>query len=131
MTYTIQTTVDAPFEDVIERTEAALADEGFGVLSDIDLGGTIETKLGEEFPRYRILGACNPPAAYDALTTDIDVGALLPCNVVVRETEDGDVVVAAVDPIELLEVTESDLDDVASDIRARLVRVLETLEDSE
>jgi uncharacterized protein (DUF302 family) len=131
MSYTIRATVDAPFDDVIERTEAALADEGFGVLSDIDMGGTIEAKLGEEFPRYRVLGACNPPAAFEALSTDIDIGALLPCNVVVRETEDGEVVVSAVDPTTLLQVTEADIDDVASDIRARLVRVLEALEGSE
>lgn len=129
MTYTIETTIEGPFEEAIDRTTRALEAEGFGVLSDIDMGSTIEEKLGEEFPRYRILGACNPPAAHEALSTELEVGTLLPCNVIVRERDDGDVVVAAVDPTVVIDLTDSDLDDLAADIRSRLVRALESLED--
>lgn len=128
MSYTITRRVDGDFDDVLDRAEDALADEGFGVLSDIDMGGTLESKLDEDFRRYRILGACNPPLAFEALSSEIQLGALLPCNVVVYEGEDGDVVVSAADPDELINLTGNpDLDDIAEEIRERIVRALDVV----
>ena len=126
MSYTITTTVDGAFDDVIEATEAALSEEGFGILSDIDMGGTLEQKLDEEFRRYRILGACNPPLALEGLNAEIELGALLPCNVVVYEGEEGEIVVTAADPEELIDLTDNpELDDIAAEIRERIVRALD------
>lgn len=128
MSYTITRRVDGDFDDVLDRAEDALADEGFGVLSDIDMGGTLESKLDEDFRRYRVLGACNPPLAFEALSSEIHLGALLPCNVVVYEGEDGDVVVTAADPIELIDLTDNpDLDHIAEEIRERIVRALDVV----
>jgi len=98
MEYTIQTAVTGEFDDVVDTTIAALKDEGFGVPCDIDIQATLKEKLGEEFRQYRISGACNPPLAYEGLTEEIELGALLPCNVIVYENDDGDIVVSAVDP---------------------------------
>ncbi|MFB6078676.1 MAG: DUF302 domain-containing protein [Halarchaeum sp.] len=129
MSYTIDETVDAPFDDVVAATEDALADEGFGVLCDIDVRATLKEKLDEEFRDYRILGACNPPLAHEALETEPGIGALLPCNVVVYA--DGDeVAVRAVDPHRLLGVVGTDeLDDVADDVHERFERVLAAVAD--
>ncbi|MFB6194921.1 MAG: DUF302 domain-containing protein [Haloplanus sp.] len=125
MGYTIQTSVPGDFDDVVDATVTALEDEGFGVLCDIDVRNAFEEKLGEEFRQYRILGACNPALAHEGLTAELELGALLPCNVVVYEADDGDVVVTAVDPQRLVGVAESDvLDSVATDVRARFERVL-------
>lgn len=128
MEYTIQTSVSGEFDDVIDATTAALDDEGFGVLSDIDVQGTFAEQLDEDFRQYRILGACNPSLAQDALTEEIRLGALLPCNVVVYETDAGDVEVAAVDPTRLVAIADgADLDAVAAEVRDRFERVLETV----
>jgi len=129
VSYTIDETVDAPFDDVVAATEDALADEGFGVLCDIDVRATLKEKLDEEFRDYRILGACNPPLAHEALETEPGIGALLPCNVVVYA--DGDeVAVRAVDPHRLLGVVGTDeLDDVADDVHERFERVLAAVAD--
>lgn len=128
MVYTIDRTVEEPFDTVIEETEAALSAEGFGVLSDIDMGGTLTEKVGEDFRQYRVLGACNPPLAYDALNLEIELGALLPCNVAVYEGEDGSVEVRAVDPVAMLDLAENpDLDEIAEEVRERLVRALDTV----
>lgn len=130
MDYTIQTKVTGEFDDVVDATLAALEDEGFGVLSDIDIQATLDAKLGEEFRQYRILGACNPPLALEGLTEEIDLGALLPCNVVVYEGEDGDVVVSAVDPRPLIDIADNDaLDSIATEVRDRLERSLEAITD--
>ncbi|MDS0474656.1 DUF302 domain-containing protein [Natrinema sp. 1APR25-10V2] len=125
MEYTTQTQVDGEFDAVVERTVDALEDAGFGILSDIDVQTTFEKKLDEEFRQYRILGACNPGLARQGLDADIELGALLPCNVVVYESDDGDVVVSAVDPERLLGVADdSDLDAVAQDAADRFDRAL-------
>ena len=130
MEYPIQTTVTGEFDDVVDATNAALTDEGFGVLCDIDIQATLKEKLGEEFRQYRILGACNPPLAYEGLTEEIELGALLPCNVIVYETDDGDVVVSAVDPQQLVGITENpDLDEIAVDVHGRFERVIATVSD--
>lgn len=128
MGYTLQYRVDGEFDDVVERTVEALGDEGFGVLCDIDVRATFEEKLGEEFRRYRILGACNPSMALEGLQEEIELGALLPCNVIVYETDDGDVVVSAVDPIQLLDVTGNDeIAHIGEEVGDRFKRVLKSL----
>ncbi|WP_226023819.1 DUF302 domain-containing protein [Halomicrobium salinisoli] len=128
MEYTTQQRVDGEFDDVVQRTIDALGDEGFGVLCDIDVQATFEEKLDEEFRRYRILGACNPPLALEGLEAELELGALLPCNVVVYETDEGDVVVSAVDPEGLVGLTGNDeLDSIAEEVGDRFERVLGSL----
>nr|WP_233340571.1 DUF302 domain-containing protein [Haloprofundus sp. MHR1] len=128
MEYTIQTSVTGEFDDVVKATNAALTDEGFGVLCDIDIQATLKEKLGEEFRQYRILGACNPPLAYEGLTEEIELGALLPCNVIVYETDDGDIVVSAVDPEQLVGIADNDaLDSIATEVTERFDHVLATV----
>jgi uncharacterized protein (DUF302 family) len=130
MDYTISRTVDGDFDGVVEATVAALEDEGFGVLCDIDVGATLEEELGERFRQYRILGACNPPLAHEALTEEVELGALLPCNVIVYETDDGEVAVSAVNPRRLIGVADSDaLDPVAEEVSGRFERVLSAVVD--
>ena len=125
MNYTIQTAATGEFDDVVDTTIAALEDEGFGVLCDIDVQATLEEKLGEEFRQYRILGACNPALAHEGLAEEIELGALLPCNVIVYETDDGDIVVSAVDPNQLVGIADNDaLDSVATEVNERFERVL-------
>lgn len=119
-TYTTQYRVDAPFEETIEAVTDALGEEGFGVLSDIDMQAAFDAKLDEEFDRYRILGACNPALAYDALDVEYELGALLPCNVVVYEDEAG-VGVNVVDPLTLFSLTDSeDLEPIVEDVATGL-----------
>ena len=128
MSYTLQTTVAAEFADAVDATVEALENEGFGVLCDIDVQATLEEKLGVEFRRYRILGACNPALAHQAMAEEITLGALLPCNVIVYETDDGDVVVATVDPKQLVAVADNDgLTEIAADVRERFERVLDSV----
>jgi uncharacterized protein (DUF302 family) len=128
MSYTTRKQVDGQFDEVVERTISALEDEGFGVLCDIDVQATFEEKLDEEFRQYRILGACNPQLAFEGLREEIELGALLPCNVVVYEGDDGSVVVSAVDPGRLVGITENpDLDAIAEDVSERFERVLESV----
>jgi uncharacterized protein (DUF302 family) len=128
MGYTTQTSIDGSFDEVIERTIAALEDEGFGVLCDIDVQATFAEKLGEELRQYRILGACNPQLAYQGLDAELELGALLPCNVIVYEEDDGTVVVSAVDPVQLVDITDNpDLDSISEDVAERFERVLESL----
>ncbi|WP_276274312.1 DUF302 domain-containing protein [Haloarcula litorea] len=128
MTYTIQTAVSAEFDDVVETTIDALKDEGFGVLCDIDVQATLEEKLGEEFRQYRILGACNPPLAHEGLTEEIELGALLPCNVIVYETDDGEIMVSAVDPQQLVGMADNEaLDSIATEVHDRFERVLASI----
>lgn len=125
MEYTIQASVTGEFDDVVDATNAALTDEGFGVLCDIDIQATLQEKLGEAFRQYRILGACNPPLAYEGLTEELELGALLPCNVIVYENEDGDIGVSAVDPQRLVGITDNDaLDTMAAEVTGRFERVL-------
>ncbi|WP_266080383.1 DUF302 domain-containing protein [Haladaptatus caseinilyticus] len=130
MTYYDKLHVEGEFEEVIGKTTDALSDEGFGILSDIDVSNAFEKKLGiEDYPEYRILGACNPPLAKQGLDTERDLGVLLPCNVVIYETDDS-VVVSAVDPEAMLSVVDNpEMEDIASDVRTRFDRVLETLAD--
>ncbi len=124
--YTISKTVDGEFDAVLDRTVEALDAEGFGVLTEIDVQATLEAKLDAEFRRYRILGACNPPLAHEALGEELELGALLPCNVVVYETDDGEVRVSAVDPETMLSVVGNDaVDEIAAEVAGRLERALD------
>jgi len=113
--------LDIPYEQAVEAVSAALKTEGFGVLTEIDVKATLKKKLDVDFRRYVILGACNPPLAHQALTTDLEIGLLLPCNVVVREADDGGVVVAFMDPAEVLKLVERpELEALGAEVKSRL-----------
>ncbi|BCO31271.1 hypothetical protein TspCOW1_13740 [Thiohalobacter sp. COW1] len=118
-------TVPMDFEHAIDVVTAALKKEGFGVLTDIDVQATLKQKLGEDMPPYRILGACNPPLAHQALTAEPSIGLLLPCNVVVRQEHDGTVHVECMDPAAVLDLVDSStVHDLVREVRQRLDRVL-------
>ncbi|RMF26244.1 MAG: DUF302 domain-containing protein [Chloroflexi bacterium] len=126
--YAFRTQLSLPYEQAVEEVTAALKKEGFGVLTEIDVKATLKQKLDVDFRRYVILGACNPPLAYQALQTEFEIGLLLPCNVIVYE-EDGGSTVAVVDPVAMMSVVENpDLEPVALEARTRLQRVIEALE---
>ncbi|MCB2229900.1 DUF302 domain-containing protein [bacterium] len=126
--YGIRTRVDGEFDKVVSQTIDALKDRGFGVLSDIDVQETLKNKLDVDFRRYRILGACNPPLAHQALSEEIELGLLLPCNVIVYEIEEGTCMVAAVDPVTNLSIVgNTALGPVAEEVRTRLKAVLDAL----
>jgi uncharacterized protein (DUF302 family) len=128
MTYTVTTVVDRPFDETLEAVRAALADQGFGILSEIDLAGTLRAKLGAEIPPQVILGACRPPLAHAAVQAEPSIGVLLPCNVVVRAGEGGRTIVDAMDPDAMVSVTGNQaLAEVAADARARISAALGTL----
>lgn len=125
MQYAITTTIDASFDETLTATRAALADQGFGVLTEIDLAGTLRDKLGSEIEPHVILGACRPQLAEQAVAQEASIGLLLPCNVVVRADGRSRTVVEAVDPDMLVGVTGNDrLTDIATDARARLEAAL-------
>lgn len=105
MTYYISKIVDRPFDAVVADITARLKEQGFGLLTDIDVQSTLKSKLGADIGRYRILGACNPRFAHEALKIEDKLGVLLPCNVIVRETADQQVEVASVDPVAAMERT--------------------------
>lgn len=128
MSYTMDKRVDGEFDEVVERATAALKDEGFGVLCDIDVQQTFKEKLDAEYRQYRILGACNPELAHEALENEMALGALLPCNVVVYEEDDGGIGVSAIDPEALLSVADNpDLEPIAEDVRDRFNSVMNEL----
>jgi uncharacterized protein (DUF302 family) len=120
--------VEMDFDAAIEKVTAELASEGFGVLSDIDVAAKMKEKLDKDMPRYRILGACNPPLAYEAVNAVPDIGLLLPCNVVVREDEGGAVTVSFMDPKAVMSlVDEADVEPLAREVKTRLERVMAAL----
>ncbi len=122
--YGITTSLAVPYEEAVEKTRKALMEEGFGVLTEIDVKATLKQKLGIDSEKYIILGACNPPFAHRALTADPFVGLLLPCNVIVFEKE-GKSVVSAIDPISMMaDSPNSELQAVAREVRPRLERAI-------
>lgn len=124
----IKKTVEKPFDEVRAQVTRALADEGFGVLTEIDVQKTMKKKLDVDYERYEILGACNPRLAHKALGTDLDVGVLLPCNVVLYEEAPGRTVVSAIDPMAAIGAFGSGpLEEVATEARQRLGRALDAL----
>jgi uncharacterized protein (DUF302 family) len=126
--YGLRVTLDVPYEEAIERATAALKEEGFGVLTEIDVKATLKKKLDADFRRYVILGACNPNLAYQALQNELEIGLLLPCNAIVYEIDEGQSVVSIVDPMAMMGVVESEsLQKVAAEAKARLTRVTEKL----
>ena len=127
MSYGTSVTLDLPFADAARRVRAALAEQGFGVLTEIDVTATLRARLGEQMEDYIILGACNPPAAHQALGIDRSIGLLLPCNVVVRATAAG-TLVEALDPQVMVTLTgRPELKTVADEVGRRLARALAAL----
>ena len=120
--------VDYDFGTAIDRVTAELQKEGFGVLSDIDVAAKMKEKLDKDMPAYRILGACNPPLAWQAVNAVADIGLLLPCNVLVREDDGGTVHVSFMDPQAVMSLVEdADVEPLANDVKSRLERVMDAL----
>ena len=127
-TYAFSRTLDADLATAEARTTAALKDEGFGVLTEIDMQATLKKKLDVDVPGYTILGACNPPLAHRAVQAEPHIGLMLPCNVILREVGEGKTEVSAIDPVASMAAVENDsLGDVAEEVRQRLQRVIEAL----
>ena len=118
-------TATGTFDEVLARLPELLKAEGFGVLTRIDMRQTLKEKLGVDFRRYQILGACNPQLAHRVLSADLDIGAMLPCNVVVYEADDGHAVVLAIDPMQTVAAANPSVRPVAEEVKDRLGRVLE------
>jgi uncharacterized protein (DUF302 family) len=125
--FALSVTLPISYEEAVEKATAALKAEGFGVLTEIDVKATMKKKLDADFRKYVILGACNPPLAYRALTTQLEIGLLLPCNVIIYEENEGSVV-SIVDPLAMMQMGDADaLKHVALEARARLERVRDAL----
>lgn len=128
MKYYFDKKLNQDFDAAVEKVTAALKEEGFGVLTEIDLKDTLKKKLDVDFHRYKILGACNPQFAYQALLSENKIGAMLPCNVIVQELSPGMVEVAAVDPEASMQAVENlGLNKIAGEVRIKLQRVIESL----
>lgn len=129
MGYTLTTTVQRPYDETVEAVREALGEQGFGVLTEIDIKATLKKKLDVDVAPQIILGACRPPLAHQALQADPSIGALLPCNVVVRSQDEGTTIVEAVDPEKMLGMSEQGaaLNDVACDAKERLQKALDAV----
>ncbi len=124
----MQRTFDEDYEAVLARVPDALATEGFGVLTEIDVKATLKKKIDVDFRRYKILGACNPPFAHKVLLADLEVGLLLPCNVLVYELDDGKTMVSAIDPIKMMAGNDNaEMATIAEEVRGKLVAALEKI----
>ena len=128
MSYYFSKILNVSFEEAISKVTDELKKEGFGILTDIDVKEALKKKLNVDFKKYRILGACNPPFAYQALLKEDKIGTMLPCNVIVQEISEGKVEVAAIDPIASMQAIENPkLRDIAEQVQAKLKRVIENL----
>ena len=124
----IQKTLDIGFDDVLAQIPEALKADGFGVLTEIDVTATLKKKIDVDFRRYRILGACNPPFAHKALEHSLDVGMLMPCNVIVYETDEGQTRVSAVDPMQTMAAQgDAEMQPLAEAVQQKLQRVIDSL----
>lgn len=126
--YGFFTKLDGGFDEAVSRVSAALKEQGFGVLTEIDVQATLKEKLGVDSRPYRILGACNPPYAHKALSAEPDIGLLLPCNVIVREEETGEITVGFMDPEAVLHlVPREGIEELAREVKGRLERVRDAI----
>ena len=127
MDYYFNRKIATGFEEAVSRITQSLKEEGFGILTDIDVGATLKKKLDVDFRNYRILGACNPPNAYKALQAEDKIGTMLPCNVIVQETPDGEVELAAIDPLASMQAVDNPaLQEIAATIREQLKRAVQS-----
>lgn len=128
MSYFFSKLIDGPFDTAVDLVKAELKKEGFGVLTEIDVRKTFNEKLNVNFRNYRILGSCNPPFAYKALLAEDKIGLMLPCNVIVQETADGRIEVAAIDPAASMQAVQNPaLEPIGQEIRAELQKVIDSL----
>jgi uncharacterized protein (DUF302 family) len=128
MAYSFSKEINLSYDKAIEKVTQELQKEGFGILSEIDVKATLKKKLNVEYSKYIILGACNPPLAYRALTTEPNIGLLLPCNVVVYETENGRSMVAAIDAKAMMSVVQrEDINPIAEEVNKKLQKVIENI----
>jgi len=126
--YFSKSLINVTFDEAIQKVTESLKEEGFGILTEIDIKATLKKKLDVDFYNYKILGACNPPFAYQALLAEDKIGTMLPCNVIVQEKEAGHVVVSAVDPAASMQAIENkDLQTIANEISAKLQKVIKAL----
>lgn len=126
--YSITKTLEVSYTEAVEKTRAALADEGFGILTEIDVKATLKKKLDEDFRNYIILGACNPPYALRALNLETEIGLFLPCNVIVYETDGNGSVVSAIDPLVAMGMIDNpELGELAKEVRLKLETVISSL----
>ena len=124
--YAFSTVLNTSYEEAVTKVTDTLKEEGFGILAEIDVKATLKKKLDKEFRKYVILGVCNPPFAHRSLEADLDVGLLLPCNVIVYETDDKRAYIAAINPISALEIIQSqELRNIAEEVSEKLKRVVE------
>ena len=127
--YGIRRTIDVPLEEAIEKITVQLKEQGFGILTEIDMKATLKKKLDVDIRRYVILGACNPLLAYEAFQNELEIGLLLPCNVIVYETDDHKSTVSFIDPLMMMGITENEaLGDMAIEARKRLDKALDALD---
>ena len=128
MQYYFKKELETSFDEAIERVTKELKKEGFGILTDIDVQKTLKKKLDVSFRKYRILGACNPHFAYQALQKESRIGTMLPCSIIVQETEEGDVEVAAIDPLASMQAVQNpELENIANQVQAKLRKVVDSL----
>ncbi len=128
MKYYIEKTIESDFEITVEKVKASLKEQGFGVLSEIDIHNALKEKLDVDFRKYKILGACHPPSAHKALQAEDKIGTMLPCNVIVQMLNENNTEVAAVDPIASMMAVENDaLKNIAEEIKSRLEKAINAL----
>ena len=128
MSYYLSKTLQTPFDAAVERVTEALKEEGFGVLTEIDMQATMRKKLDVDIQKYKILGACNPPLAYQAIQAEDKIGLMLPCNVIVQEVAGGGTEVAAIDPVASMQAVDNpQLGEVGKQVQGKLKRVIESL----
>jgi uncharacterized protein (DUF302 family) len=128
MAYYFNKTLKVSFDEAVSRVKDELKKEGFGILTEIDVQDTLKKKLNVDFKKYRILGACNPPFAYQALQAEDKIGTMLPCNVIVQESDKGNVEVAAIDPIASMQAIKNPkLQGVAEQVQSKLKKVIDSL----